>query len=178
MGNLCGTTNKLKNLQQPLLDDDSLGGGNSVPKQFFDSAGAGAGADIGVNQTNQTDSVSSQVLSAITKDGSQLIMTSGPIQPFIQNGKINIRLRSVYFEDQRNPGNSIYIIYHDHSDEFHMSLEKSILKSMRLRNYAEFLNDKMSEADFKKSLIEDFPKYYNKLWKIISDGRVSARLYK
>ena len=176
MGNLCGTTNKLENLQQPLLDDDSLGGGNSVPKQFFDSAGAGA--DIGVNQTNQTDSVSSQVLSAITKDGSQLIMTSGPIQPFIRNGKINIRLRSVYFENLKNPGNSIYIIYHDHSDEFHMSLEKSILKSMRLRNYAEFLNDKMSEADFTQSLIEDFPKYHKKLWGILSDGRVSTRLYK
>ena len=174
MGNMCGTTNKLENLQQQLMDDDSLGGGNSVPKQRFD----GAGVDIGVNQTNQTNSGSSHVLPTITKDGSQLIMTSGPIQPFIQNGKINIGLRSVYFEDQRNPGNSIYIIYHGHSDEFHMSLEKSILKSMRLRNYAEFLNDKMSEVDFKKSLIEDFPKYYNKLWKIISDGRVSARLYK
>ena len=165
--------NKLENLQQQLLDNDSLGGGNSVPKQLFDTAGV----DIGVNQTNQTDSGSSHVLRTITKDGSQLIMTSGPIQPFIQNGKIKLGLRSVYFEST-NPENSIYIIYHGHSDEFHMSLEKSILKSMRLRNYAEFLNDKMSEVDFKKSIIEDFPKYHKKLWGILFDGRVSARLYK
>ena len=172
MGNMCGkTTGSDESLKNPLLDDDSLGGEILAPKQPFD----GAKADTAAIQP----SVSAQRI--ITSDGSILIEKSGPIEAVIQNGESRVGLRALYFENKKDDLKSVYIvrnISYCGSVEYRMLLAKNIRKSNKLCNYAEFLNGEMNAVDFKQSLSQNIPKYHMMLWNILTDGRVSARLYK
>ncbi len=229
MGNMCGKLYKNDSpndsLEKPLLDDDSLGGGNSVPKQRFDGSRADTAAiqpsvsatkadtaaiqpsvfadDDIFGSMNDTAAILKEEIPQrsvssvradtaviqpsvspddyiITADGSRLIVKSGPIDPFIQIDDDIFGLRAIYFNDEKNILKSLYIvrcISSSGSLEYRMLLEKNINKSTKLYDYADFLYGEMSEADFKKSLHRNFPKYHTKLWKILTDGRVSARLY-
>lgn len=204
MGNMCGKIDPNNSLEKPLLDDDSLGGGISGPIQPFNGVRAdtaaiqkeeipqpsvsAARADTAAIQPSvsaakaDTAAIQPSVSAAhiITSDGSIRINKSGPIDPFIRNGKSVVCLRALYFENKKDKSESLYVVRHTHRGwvEYHVFKEKDFCKSTKLCNYAEFLNGEMSEVDFKQSLSQNFPEYHAMLWNILTDGRFSARLYK
>ena len=152
---------------QPLLEDDSK---NILfsPKQQLNND------KLVVEKTNPDGSF-------VIINGSILTMSSGRILPKITDNKTDFNLISIYFNNKKNPKYSIYIIRHIYNkyDEFHISFTQTLPMSNKIRYYWKFLNGEISEANFRKSLRIDFPKYHIKFWEILSNEKlVSFRLYK